>query len=84
MDIDGHQVALEILDTAGTEQFTAMRDLYIKNGHGFILVYAIDHLGSFQELIDLHDQILCIKDAKQVRRVVHRMTYDMALPDRIV
>merc|ERR1711916_68155 len=37
-EIDGQQCLLEILDTAGTEQFTAMRDLYMKDGQGFGLV----------------------------------------------
>jgi hypothetical protein len=34
MDLDEGegQCMLEILDTAGTEQFTAMRDLYMRNG----------------------------------------------------
>ena len=41
VEVDGTQCMLEILDTAGTEQFTAMRDLYMKNGQGFALVYSI-------------------------------------------
>ena len=32
LEVDGSSHVLEILDTAGTEQFTAMRDLYMKNG----------------------------------------------------
>lgn len=32
IEVDNQQCMLEILDTAGTEQFTAMRDLYMKNG----------------------------------------------------
>ncbi|VDM57596.1 unnamed protein product [Angiostrongylus costaricensis] len=57
-EVDGQQCMLEILDTAGTEQFTAMRDLYMKNGQGFVLVYSITAQSTFNDLIDLRDQIL--------------------------
>jgi len=57
---------LEILDTAGTEQFTAMRDLYMKNGQGFVLVYSIIAQSTFNDLSDLREQILRVKDADQV------------------
>jgi hypothetical protein len=46
VEVDGQQCMLEILDTAGTEQFTAMRDLYMKNGQGFVLVYSITAQGN--------------------------------------
>ena len=48
--VDGAPCTLEILDTAGTEQFAAMRQLYIANGHAFALVYSIDSQASFLEL----------------------------------
>lgn len=71
---------LEILDTAGTEQFTAMRDLYswfrtliwvilcflVKNGQGFVLVYSITAQSTFNDLVDLRDQILRVKDTDDV------------------
>eukprot|EP01087_Luapelamoeba_hula_P017987 TRINITY_DN572_c0_g1_i1.p1 TRINITY_DN572_c0_g1~~TRINITY_DN572_c0_g1_i1.p1 ORF type:complete len:196 (-),score=36.72 TRINITY_DN572_c0_g1_i1:81-668(-) len=62
MEYDGKQHMLEILDTAGTEQFTAMRDLYMKNGEGFILVYSITALSTFQDVDNMRDQILRVKD----------------------
>ncbi|VDM36937.1 unnamed protein product, partial [Toxocara canis] len=37
IEVDGQPCVLEILDTAGTEQFASMRDLYIKNGQGFVV-----------------------------------------------
>lgn len=64
INIDNRIVELEILDTAGIEQFTAMRELYIKNGDGFILVYSINDLNSFKELIKLREQILKIKGSQ--------------------
>ncbi|MGH0138585.1 UNVERIFIED_CONTAM: hypothetical protein FKN15_026490 [Acipenser sinensis] len=61
---------LEILDTAGTEQFTAMRDLYMKNGQGFALVYSITAQSTFNDLQDLREQILRVKDTDDVPMIL--------------
>lgn len=66
VEVDGQQCMLEILDTAGTEQFTAMRDLYMKNGQGFLLVYSITAQSTFNDLQDLREQILRVKDMDEV------------------
>ena len=61
IEVDHTPCVLEILDTAGTEQFTAMRDLYMKNGQGFVLVYSITAQSTFNDLQDLREQILRVK-----------------------
>ncbi|EJW86125.1 hypothetical protein WUBG_02965 [Wuchereria bancrofti] len=70
VEVDGQQCMLEILDTAGTEQFTAMRDLYMKNGQGFILVYSITAQTTFSDLTDLREQILRVKDTEEVPMIL--------------
>jgi len=70
VEADGQQCMLEILDTAGTEQFTAMRDLYMKNGQGFVLVYSITSQASFNDLADLREQILRVKDTEDVPMIL--------------
>lgn len=70
VDINGQQCMLEILDTAGTEQFTAMRDLYMKNGQGFVLTYSISSQATFNDLLELRDQILRVKDSLDVPMVL--------------
>lgn len=59
--MDGQPCVLEILDTAGTEQFASMRDLYIKNGQGFVVVYSIINQQSFQDIRTMRDQIIRVK-----------------------
>lgn len=65
-EIDNRPCSLEILDTAGVEQFTAMRELYIKNGQGFVFVYSVTDAASLKELIDLREQVIRIKDNPNV------------------
>lgn len=66
---------LEILDTAGTEQFTAMRDLYIKDAQGFILIYSITSKGSFVALHELRKQIVEVKSTENVLFKKHYFKY---------
>lgn len=70
VEVDCNQCMLEILDTAGTEQFTAMRDLYMKNGQGFLLVYSITAQSTFNDLQDLREQILRVKDTDDVPMIL--------------
>ncbi|KAF5100041.1 hypothetical protein D0Z03_000893 [Geotrichum reessii] len=65
-DVDGRACILEILDTAGVEQFTAMRELYIKNGQGFVLVYSVTDEASLKELMELREQVMRIKGNSSV------------------
>jgi Ras-related protein Rap-2C len=57
IEVDGKPCILELLDTAGTEQFASMRDLYIKNGQGFVVVYSITNLQSFHDIRTMRDQV---------------------------
>ncbi|XP_013393843.1 ras-related protein Rap-2c [Lingula anatina] len=66
IEVDGAPSVLEILDTAGTEQFASMRDLYIKNGQGFAIVYSITSLQTFQDIKTMKDQIMRVKGTDKV------------------
>jgi Ras-related protein Rap-1B len=47
-----------------------MRDVYMKNGHGFLLVFSITSRSSLHELHGLREEILRIKDRDQVPIVI--------------
>ncbi|KAI4170551.1 MAG: hypothetical protein LQ343_004928 [Gyalolechia ehrenbergii] len=47
-----------------------MRELYMKSGQGFLLVFSITSLSSLTELHELRDQIVRIKDDAQVPLVI--------------
>uniref|UniRef100_A0A2I2Z079 RAP1B, member of RAS oncogene family n=1 Tax=Gorilla gorilla gorilla TaxID=9595 RepID=A0A2I2Z079_GORGO len=57
VEVDAQQCMLAILDTARMEQRIARRDLYMRNGQGFALVYSITAQSTFNDLQDLRKQI---------------------------
>lgn len=64
--IDEETCLLDILDTAGQEEYSAMRDQYMRTGEGFLMVYAINSRSSFDEISSFREQILRVKDADRV------------------
>jgi len=61
---------LNILDTAGQEEYSAMRDQYMKTGQGFLLVFSLTTRSTFEEVNDLHNKILQAKDSDKVPLVL--------------
>lgn len=53
---------LAVLDTAGQEEFSAMREQYMRKGDGFLLVYSVTDKQSFDNIINFYTQILRVKD----------------------
>ncbi|TNM91061.1 hypothetical protein fugu_003350 [Takifugu bimaculatus] len=51
-----------VLDTAGQEEFGAMREQYMRTGEGFLLVFSVTDRGSFEEIYKFQRQILRVKD----------------------
>ena len=76
--MDGQPSVLEILDTAGTEQFASMRDLYIKNGQGFLIVYSITSFQTFMDIKSMRDQIVRVKGTDKVPVVLVGNKVDLA------
>ena len=64
--IDGETCLLDILDTAGQEEYSALRDQYMRGGEGFLLVFAIDKMQSFDDIESYRVQIGRVKDADDI------------------
>ena len=61
LNIDGYQVKLEILDTAGQDDYQSMQETWINYGAGFLLIYSIDDMESFNEVKKKLDKVILIK-----------------------
>lgn len=61
--IDNQPCLLDILDTAGQEEYTALREQWIRDGEGFVLVYSINSRSSFIRIKKFHQQILRVKES---------------------
>uniref|UniRef100_A0A6B2LKI9 small monomeric GTPase n=1 Tax=Arcella intermedia TaxID=1963864 RepID=A0A6B2LKI9_9EUKA len=70
VSIDGLTCLLHLVDTAGQEQYGAMREMYMREGEGFVLVYSLTSRLSFTEVEEFYQQVLRVKDSEEVPMVL--------------
>jgi small GTP-binding protein len=68
--IDDIQCQLEILDTAGQDDYQTMLDTWINSADGFLLVYSIDNRDSFESTKTRFDRILKLKQGHKISVVI--------------
>uniref|UniRef100_A0A0B6Z3J5 small monomeric GTPase n=1 Tax=Arion vulgaris TaxID=1028688 RepID=A0A0B6Z3J5_9EUPU len=68
--IDDEPAHLDILDTAGQTEFTAMREQYMRNGEGFVLCFSITDRRSFDELITYRSLINRVRAGEEIPIII--------------
>uniref|UniRef100_A0A0K0EJW2 small monomeric GTPase n=1 Tax=Strongyloides stercoralis TaxID=6248 RepID=A0A0K0EJW2_STRER len=61
--LDGGECSIDILDTAGQEDYSAIRDNYYRSGEGFVCVFSITDAESFDATNEFREQILRVKNS---------------------
>ncbi len=69
-DDDGKTCMLDILDSAGQEEFSALREQYVRQGKCFVIVYAMDNRKSFEEAINIYKWIQRMRRTSKIPTVL--------------
>ena len=70
IELDNSLCILEILDTAGTDQFSSLLDLYILNGQGFLLIYSVASAQTYIDAQPLREKIFRIRRSKRTPMIL--------------
>eukprot|EP00601_Ochromonadales_sp_CCMP2298_P011777 CAMPEP_0173258366 /NCGR_PEP_ID=MMETSP1142-20121109/24338_1 /TAXON_ID=483371 /ORGANISM="non described non described, Strain CCMP2298" /LENGTH=221 /DNA_ID=CAMNT_0014192703 /DNA_START=80 /DNA_END=745 /DNA_ORIENTATION=+ len=70
VDIAGKALQVEILDTAGQDAYTPLRETFMHTGDGFMLVYSIVDDQTLEELREIREQILRVHPDRKVPMIV--------------
>ncbi|KAG2378191.1 hypothetical protein C9374_008334 [Naegleria lovaniensis] len=60
---EDHMALIDLLDSAGQEEYSACRDSYYRSADGFLLVFSLSSPCSLEDCAQIYEQILRVKDA---------------------
>eukprot|EP01135_Chromosphaera_perkinsii_P003559 Nk52_evm17s248 gene=Nk52_evmTU17s248 len=67
MKVDEKEILLEILDTAGQEEYHGVMDTYLRTGDGFIVVFSVAEKSTFDMVDEFRENILRNNEEKFAR-----------------
>ncbi|KAI9269189.1 small GTPase superfamily [Phascolomyces articulosus] len=76
--LDGQECQIDILDTAGQEEYAAIRDNYYRSGEGFLCVFSVCEHESFEHTQEFRDQILRVLDDDTIPFILVGNKVDLA------
>jgi len=59
--VDDRMCFIEVIDTAGQEEYATLRDQWVREGQGFVLVYSITSRSSFDRLDVFRQSMIRVK-----------------------
>ena len=71
--IDQETFSLELFDTAGQEEFSAMREQYMRSGEGFLLVFSLADRTSYEEIYKFHKQVTLKAESVNICLEVYKL-----------
>lgn len=60
--VDGEEASLDILDTAGQEEYSVMHDQWIREGQAFLILFSVDEASTFENAHAMRKKIERAKD----------------------
>jgi len=81
--LDNEEVQIDILDTAGQEDYASIRDTYFRSGEGFLCVFSITEYESFRDTQEFREQILRVKGNEPVPFILVGNKADLAHRRRV-
>ena len=65
--IDGEICQLDILDTAGNEDYRTMSEQDMSSGEGFLIIFAMDNAKSLDHVTAYRELVGKVKEGEKVR-----------------
>ena len=72
------EVEVTFMDTSGSSDFPAMRQLAIEKAQVVLIVFSVDDRHSYERVKQYRDEVLAIKNDDQVSSTIAHLTYKYA------